>query len=57
MRALDELELEGVPTTRGLALDILRSEEFASGVYSTSFLDEMEGRLPSLAATPVEAAL
>jgi acetyl-CoA carboxylase, biotin carboxylase subunit len=57
VRALVELELEGVPTTRGLALDILRSEEFGSGVYSTSFLDEMEGRLPALAAAPVEAAL
>jgi acetyl-CoA carboxylase biotin carboxylase subunit len=50
VRALEELELDGVPTTRGLALDILRSDEFVSGVYSTSFLDEMEGRLPSLAA-------
>ena len=57
VRALEELELEGVPTTRGLALDILRSEEFRSGVYSTSFLDEMEGRLPALAPAPVEAAL
>ncbi len=55
VRALEELELEGVPTTRGLALDILRSEEFAGGVYSTSFLDEMEGRLPALGAVPVEA--
>ncbi|MBA2463254.1 MAG: acetyl-CoA carboxylase biotin carboxylase subunit [Actinobacteria bacterium] len=50
IRALDELELEGVPTTRGLALDILRSPEFASGDYSTSFLEEMEERLPALVA-------
>ena len=50
VRALDELELDGVPTTRGLALDILRSTEFASGEYSTSFLEEMEERLPALAA-------
>jgi acetyl-CoA carboxylase biotin carboxylase subunit len=49
-RALEELELEGVPTTRGLALDILRSEKFASGEYSTSFLAEMEERLPALAS-------
>ncbi len=56
VRALEELELDGVPTTRGLALDILRSAEFSAGVYSTSFLDEMEGRLPSLAPA-VEAAL
>jgi len=53
IRALEELELEGVPTTRALALDILRSDEFVGGIYSTSFLDEMEGRLPSLA--PVAA--
>ena len=53
IRALEELELEGVPTTRDLALDILRSDEFVGGIYSTSFLDEMEGRLPSLA--PVAA--
>jgi acetyl-CoA carboxylase, biotin carboxylase subunit len=50
VRALEELELEGVPTTRELALDILRSPEFASGEYSTSFLAEMEERLPALAA-------
>ena len=50
LRALDELELEGVPTTRGLALDILRSPEFARGEYSTTFLTEMEERLPALAA-------
>jgi acetyl-CoA carboxylase biotin carboxylase subunit len=50
VRALEELGLEGVPTTRDLALDILRSPEFASGEYSTSFLAEMEGRLPALAA-------
>ena len=49
MRALEELELDGVPTTRGLALEILRSPEFGSGEYSTSFLAEMEGRLPALA--------
>ena len=48
IRALEEIRLEGVPTTRGLALDILRSAEFAGGEYSTSFLAEMEGRLPAL---------
>ncbi|MET0564311.1 MAG: acetyl-CoA carboxylase biotin carboxylase subunit, partial [Gaiellaceae bacterium] len=31
LRALGELVLEGVPTTRELAIDILRSEEFGSG--------------------------
>jgi acetyl-CoA carboxylase biotin carboxylase subunit len=50
IRALEELELEGVPTTLGLALDILRSAEFVAGDYSTTFLGEMEGRLPALAA-------
>ena len=41
-RALGELEVTGVPTTREAALEILASEEFASGRYSTSFLDEVE---------------
>src|SRR5215212_3217159 len=36
-RALGELVLEGVPTTRELAIDILGSEEFASGRYSTGY--------------------
>jgi acetyl/propionyl-CoA carboxylase alpha subunit len=48
LRALAELEVEGIPTTRDLALDILRSEAFASGRYSTSYLAEMEAHLPSL---------
>jgi acetyl-CoA carboxylase biotin carboxylase subunit len=49
-RALSEFELEGIPTTRELALDILQSETFASGRYSTSYLAEMEDSLPSLSA-------
>ena len=49
IRALEELELEGIPTTRALALDVLRSQEFRSGEYSTSFLADMEERLPALA--------
>jgi acetyl-CoA carboxylase biotin carboxylase subunit len=40
-RALGELIVEGVPTTRERALAILRSEEFRSGVYSTSTLAEL----------------
>ncbi len=48
VRALEELEVEGIPTTRALALDILRSPEFQGGDYSTSYLEEMEERLPSL---------
>jgi acetyl-CoA carboxylase biotin carboxylase subunit len=50
VRALGELEIEGIPTTRDLALDILRSKGFRNGSYSTSYLAEMEHRLPSLSA-------
>jgi acetyl-CoA carboxylase biotin carboxylase subunit len=38
-RALDELELEGVPTTREAALEILDTEAFRTGDYSTSWLE------------------
>jgi acetyl-CoA carboxylase, biotin carboxylase subunit len=48
-RALSELVVEGIATTRDLALDVLASDEFTSGDYSTSTLGELEGRLPSLA--------
>ena len=48
LRALSELEVEGIPTTRELALDVLASREFQSGGYSTSTLAELEGRVPSL---------
>jgi acetyl-CoA carboxylase biotin carboxylase subunit len=47
-RALRELEVDGIPTTRDLALDVLASTEFRSGRYSTSTLTDLEGRLPSL---------
>ena len=50
VRALEELELDGVPTTRELALDVLRSPGFVSGVYSTDYLEEMVDVLPSLSA-------
>src|SRR6266511_595214 len=40
LRALGELELRGVPTTRELAIEILHSGQFRSGQYSTSFLEE-----------------
>ena len=49
-RALEELTVEGIPTTRELALEVLRSEGFASGSYSTGYLDEMEAQLASLRA-------
>jgi acetyl-CoA carboxylase biotin carboxylase subunit len=48
LRALGELQLEGVTTTRELAIDILRSEEFGSGRYSTDYLAEAAGRLPAM---------
>ena len=48
-RVLRELDVRGVPTTRDAALDILGSDEFRSGEYSTSFLEEAGARLPALA--------
>jgi acetyl-CoA carboxylase biotin carboxylase subunit len=48
-RALEELEIEGVQTTRELAIDIMQSEPFMAGSYSTSFLDDAEALLPALA--------
>jgi acetyl-CoA carboxylase biotin carboxylase subunit len=51
LRALGELRLEGVTTTRELAIDILRSEGFAGGRYSTGYLAELGGALPALAGT------
>ena len=50
-RALRELELEGVPTTREVLAEILDSDEFRSGEYSTSFLEEAGARLPALAGS------
>src|SRR5438067_4039129 len=50
LRALGELEAEGVTTTREVALDVLASVEFRSGDYHTGFLVEAESRLPALAA-------
>ena len=40
LRALGELELRGVPTTQEAAAEIVDSEAFRSGQYSTSFLEE-----------------
>jgi acetyl-CoA carboxylase, biotin carboxylase subunit len=50
-RALGEFEIEGVPTTRDVLCDILDSDEFRSGEYSTSFLEEAGARLPALAGS------
>ena len=41
-RALRELVIEGIPTTRELALDVLASTAFRGGDYSTSTLVELE---------------
>jgi acetyl-CoA carboxylase biotin carboxylase subunit len=40
-RALRETILEGIPTTRDLALEVLASEPFRSGAYSTSTLEQL----------------
>jgi acetyl-CoA carboxylase, biotin carboxylase subunit len=40
LRALGELEVEGIATTRDFAIDVLRSGAFVSGEYTTSFVDE-----------------
>ena len=50
LRALGELEVRGVPTTREAAMDVLRSEEFQRGDYSTTFLEEAGSKLPALNA-------
>ena len=50
LRALGELEVDGIPTTRELAIDVLSSEGFANGDYSTSYLADMEDRLPSISS-------
>jgi acetyl-CoA carboxylase, biotin carboxylase subunit len=43
-RALRELELEGVPTTREVALEVIGGGPFASGDYSTGTLPELMAR-------------
>jgi acetyl-CoA carboxylase, biotin carboxylase subunit len=44
LRALGELEIEGVATTRDFAMSVLRSDAFTSGEYTTSYLDERMSR-------------
>jgi len=48
-RALRETVIEGVPTTRDLALTVLASEPFRSGDYSTSTLEELRATDAALA--------
>ena len=40
LRALGELEVEGIATTRDFARSVLESDAFTSGEYTTSYLDE-----------------
>jgi acetyl-CoA carboxylase, biotin carboxylase subunit len=49
-RALSEFELDGVPTTQALAMDILETESFSSGSYTTSFLADVT--LSALGGSP-----
>jgi acetyl-CoA carboxylase biotin carboxylase subunit len=46
LRALNEFEVVGIPTTIGAAAEIIRSEGFARGDYSTSYLEDVS--LPAL---------
>ena len=48
-RALRETIVDGVPTTRDLALEVLASEPFRSGVYSTSTLEGLMAANAALA--------
>jgi acetyl-CoA carboxylase biotin carboxylase subunit len=48
-RALGELEIEGVATTRELFLEVLEEPVFRSGNYTTAYLDQVRDALPSLA--------
>jgi acetyl-CoA carboxylase, biotin carboxylase subunit len=48
LRALSELEIEGIATTRELGIDILSSEDFKAGSTTTSWLEERAGYLLSL---------
>ena len=40
VRALGELEVRGIATTRDAVLEIVASESFRSGKYSTRYLEE-----------------
>ncbi|HEY7708063.1 MAG TPA: acetyl-CoA carboxylase biotin carboxylase subunit [Gaiellaceae bacterium] len=40
LRALEEFEVTGLPTTIGIAAEVIRSEGFARGDYSTGYLEE-----------------
>ena len=48
LRALSEFEIEGVATTRELAMEILTDDDFRSGSYTTGFLRDAGHRLRCL---------
>jgi acetyl-CoA carboxylase, biotin carboxylase subunit len=50
VRALSELVLDGVPTTRELAVEILQRPDFVSGDYTTAFLSDAAGDLAATRA-------
>lgn len=49
LRALNEFEVVGIPTTIAAAAQVIRSEGFARGDYSTSYLDDVAESLPAFA--------
>jgi acetyl-CoA carboxylase biotin carboxylase subunit len=49
LRALNEFDVAGIPTTIGAAAQVIRSEGFARGDYSTSYLDDAAAVLPAFA--------
>jgi acetyl-CoA carboxylase biotin carboxylase subunit len=51
-RALSEFELEGVATTRDLALDIVQNDDFVSGDYTTAFIQQAASSLSTLGPIP-----
>jgi acetyl-CoA carboxylase biotin carboxylase subunit len=60
LRALGELEIEGLATTREFAIDVLRSGAFTSGEYTTSYLDDhmrrrLDGGAPGAEAPALPA--
>jgi acetyl-CoA carboxylase biotin carboxylase subunit len=47
-RALGELEVEGVATTRELFLEVIEEPSFAAGRYTTAYLEQVGPSLESL---------
>ena len=47
-RALDEIEVTGLPTTLGLFAEIAEDPPFVDGRYTTAYLEERAFALPAL---------